>query len=67
VPSRVSENHSGDITTGGHKTLPYKNMRILRAFRTLYQHWKPGEGYSRQIGLLTASISPSFAVTWERR
>ncbi len=28
------------ITTGGHKTLPYKNMRIYRAIRTLSQHWE---------------------------
>ena len=32
MPSRVSGNQDGDITTGGHKTLPYRNVWISRAF-----------------------------------
>ena len=35
MPSRVSENHIGVITEGGHKTLPYRNMRIYRTFRAV--------------------------------
>ena len=34
MPSRVSNNQNGIITTGGHKTLPYRNMRIYQAIRT---------------------------------
>jgi hypothetical protein len=30
VPSRVSENHVGAITPGGHKTLPYDEVMIAR-------------------------------------
>jgi hypothetical protein len=32
VPTRVSEDQFGVITPGGHKTLPYRNMRIYQPF-----------------------------------
>ncbi len=35
MPARVSGNQSGITTTGGHKTLPYRNLRRYQAFRAV--------------------------------
>jgi hypothetical protein len=65
VPSNVSGSKNGVATTGGHKTLPDRNMRIYREIHTRSQHWEKVALWRRLRVYAAAVISCSGNVTWK--